>query len=122
MLRTIAQRKVKDLRNRLYRKKRYPEGKAIIGEQVSPDSTAPPGIKDAPKYDSPTIDLEVADLLNDFLAKLTDERDRDVVLLKLQGASTATIAECLGMSLRGVQHKVKRIEENMKADLFNDHD
>ena len=64
--------------------------------------------------------MEVADLLNSLLHSLPDDRHRDVILLKLQGASVATIAECLNTTTRTIQRILKKIEERWQSELLED--
>ncbi len=54
--------------------------------------------------------VDITDLFNHVLSVLPDEPSRDIVLLKLQGASVVAIAEMLNCSTRTVQRKLNHIE------------
>ena len=119
LLKTIAIRKVNDTRKKLRAQKRG-GGHAIVG-QADGTSEANPlaGIDLAPaRQSSPSVDTEVADLLNTMLARLPDDRHRDALLLKLQGASVATIAECLQTTTRTIQRLLKKVEQDWRIELF----
>ncbi len=58
----------------------------------------------------PETPVDISDLFNHVLTILPDDFSRDVVLLKLQGASVVAIAEMLLCSTRTVQRKLKDIE------------
>lgn len=65
----------------------------------------------------PETPVDISDLFNHVLIILPDDFSRDVVLLRLQGASVVAIAEMLECSTRTVQRKLKDIE-SLWADLM----
>jgi len=118
LLKTIAIRKANDTRKRLRAKKRGGD-QAIYGQSdLANDEQRITGVEAAVgMVDSPSLDAEVSDLFNDLMAKLPDDRHRDAILLKLQGAPLATIAECLETSTRTVQRLLKQIEAEWQGEL-----
>lgn len=119
LLKTIAIRKVNDARKNFRAQKRG--GDQLIVGQADGCSESNPvaGVDSAPaQQSSPSLDTEAADLLNALLARLPDDRHRDALLLKLQGASVATIAECLDTTTRTIQRMLKKIERDWRAELF----
>ncbi len=118
LLKTIAIRKANDTRKQLRAKKRGGD-QTILGQaDLSPDDDRYAGVEAAiANVDPPSLDLEVADLFNSLMAKLPDDRHRDAILLKLQGAPVVTIAECLETSTRTVQRLLKQIEQRWLAEL-----
>jgi len=119
LLKTIAIRKVNDTRKRLRAQKRG--GDHVIVGQADGTSEANPvaGVDLAPaRESSPSTDTEVADLLNTMLARLPDDRHRDALLLKLQGASVATIADCLQTTTRTIQRLLKKVEHDWRTELI----
>jgi len=119
LLKTIAIRKANDTRKRLRALKRG-GNQAIYGQSdLAQDDQRLTGVDAAAaSIDSPSLDAEVSDLFNSLMAKLPDDRHRDVILLKLQGAPVATIAECLETSTRTVHRLLKQIEEEWQGELF----
>jgi hypothetical protein len=119
LLKTIAFRKANDTRKHLRAKKRGGD-QTILGQadlSVLDDRYA--GVEAAiANVDPPSLDAEVSDLFNSLMAQLPDDRHRDVVLLKLQGAPVVTIAECLETSTRTVQRMLKQIEQRWQAELL----
>ena len=121
LVKRFAIRKASDTRKNLWAQKRG-GGKVIVGQS---DCTDDLGVEHginvaADKQGGPSGPVEVADLINTMLERLPDDRHRDVILLKLQGASVATIAECLGTTTRTVQRLLKKIEDSWQAELLED--
>ena len=121
LLKTIAIRKTNDLRKNLRAQKRGGNQAVYNQADLSDDSTAPLAGVDAATDNSgcPTLETELSELFNLLLEKLPDERHRDVILLKLQGASVAMIAEHLGTTTRTVQRMIKKIEEDWQTDFLD---
>ena len=121
LVKRIAIRKTSDVRKNLLAQKRG-GGAVVLGQSdFSDDSDLLQGINLASdKHGEPSEPLEVADLLNAMLQRLPDDRHRDVILLKLQGASVVTIAECLGTTTRTIQRILKKIEQNWHSVLLED--
>jgi len=119
LLKTIAIRKANDLHKQLKAKKRGGD-RAIFGQaDLTPDNRRAVGIETAiSDVDPPSLEAEVSDLFNSLMAKLPDNRHRDAVLLKLQGAPVASIADCLETSTRTVQRLLKQIEIRWRRELF----
>lgn len=118
LLKTIAIRTANDTRKRLRAIKRG-GNQAIYGQSDLAQDDQPGVDAAAGTVDSPSLDAEVSDLFNALMSKLPDDRHRDVILLKLQGASVATIAECLETSTRTVHRLLKQIEEQWQGELAN---
>ncbi len=119
LLKTIAIRKANDARKALKAKKRGGDYVVYGQADMAVDSDGAGGVEAvAASQTAPSIDLEVSELFNSLLNKLPDDRHRDVLLLKLQGASVAEIAECLSTSTRTIQRLLKKIEEEWQSDLF----
>lgn len=119
LLRTIAIRKANDLRKHLRAKKRG--GDRAILSQADLESDDERGVRldrIVASLDSPSLDVEVADLFNALMAKLPDDRHRNAILLKLQGAPVVVIAECLATSTRSVQRILKQIQQQWQAELL----
>lgn len=108
---TIAIRKANDARKHLRAQKRG--GKVAVVGQADSENEHGGNVVDSAKAacDAPEADVEISDFFNHMLAQLPDDRHRDVVLLKLQGAPVALIAECLNTTTRTVQRMLNRIEE-----------
>ena len=121
LVKRIAIRKTSDVRKNLLAQKRG-GGAVVLGQSdFSDDSELLQGINLASdKHGEPSEPVEVADLLNAMLQRLPDDRHRDVILLKLQGASVVTIAECLGTTTRTIQRILKKIEQNWHSVLLED--
>ena len=121
LVKQIAIRKTSDVRKNLLARKRG-GGATVVGQSdFSDDSGYFQGINLASdKHGEPSEPVEVADLLNSLLHSLPDDRHRDVILLKLQGASVATIAECLNTTTRTIQRILKKIEERWQSELLED--
>jgi len=119
LLKTIAIRKANDLHKQLKAKKRGGD-RAIFGQaDLTAENRRAVGIEAATSdVDSPSLEAEVSDLFNSLMAKLPDDRHRDAVSLKLQGAPVATIADCLETSTRTVQRLLKRIEIRWQRELL----
>ncbi len=119
LLKTIAIRKANDTRKELRAKKRGGDMTILGQSDLSADDDRFGGINDAvANVDSPSLDAEVSDLFNSLMAKLPDDRHRNAVLLKLQGAPVVTIADCLATSTRTVQRLLKQIEQRWQAELL----
>jgi DNA-directed RNA polymerase specialized sigma24 family protein len=111
LLKTIAVRKVNDGRKRLYAAKRGGLKHVTTGQSDGLPDGRGRGIEVAPALTRrPDSDLEMSDLFNALLNELSSDRERDVVLLRLQGASFATIAEALQVSTKTVQRILRGIE------------
>jgi len=121
LLKLFALRKTSDTFKRLRALKRGGQ-EVILGQaDFSNESGVYKGINAAADQGgSPAAPVEVADLLNTMLQQLPDDRHRDVILLKLQGASVVTIAECMETTTRTVQRLLKKIEESWKSELLED--
>jgi DNA-directed RNA polymerase specialized sigma24 family protein len=119
LLRTIAIRKANDLRKQLRAKKRGGD-RTILGQaDLESDGERNFGLdRIVTNLDPPSLDVEVSDLFNSLMAKLPDDRHRDAVLLKLQGAPVVVIAECLETSTRTVQRLLRQIEQQWQAELL----
>ncbi len=120
LLKTIAIRKTNDLRKNLRALKRGGERAVYNQADLSDDSSTPSAGIDAVAGvdESPTLDTEISDLFNTLLAKLPDDRHRDLILLKLQGASIAMIAEHLATTTRTVQRMIKKIEDDWQTGFL----
>lgn len=121
LVKRIAIRKTSDVRKNLLAQKRG-GGTIVFGQSdFSDDSGLSQGIHSASdRHGEPSEPVEVADLLNTMLQRLPDARHRDVILLKLQGASVVTIAECLGTTTRTIQRILKKIEQSWQSVLLED--
>lgn len=119
LLKTIAIRKANDMRKHLSAQKRGGD-RVIYGQSdLSTDDDRPAGIETAiSDVDPPSLDVEVSDLFNSLMANLPDDRHRDAVLLKLQGAPVVTIAECLETTTRTVQRLLRDIEIRWRRELL----
>lgn len=121
LLKTIAIRKTNDLRKNLRAQKRGGNHAVYNQADLMNDSMAPAAGVDAAQGDepSPSIEMEVSDLFNALLEGLPDDRHRDLILLKLQGASVSLIAEHLQTTTRTVQRMIKKVEDEWKTDLLD---
>jgi len=121
LVKRIAIRKTSDVRKNLLAQKRG-GGAIVFGQSdFSDDSGLSQGIHSASdRHGEPSEPVEVADLLNTMLQRLPDARHQDVILLKLQGASVVTIAECLGTTTRTIQRILKKIEQSWQSVLLED--
>ena len=121
LVKRIAIRKTSDVRKNLLAQKRG-GGAIVFGQSdFSDDSGLSQGIHTASdRHGEPSEPVEVADLLNTMLQRLPDARHRDVILLKLQGASVVTIAECLGTTTHTIQRILKKIEQSWQSVLLED--
>jgi DNA-directed RNA polymerase specialized sigma24 family protein len=119
LLRTIAIRKANDLRKHLRAKKRGGD-RTIFGQaDLECDDQRYLGLdRIVASVDSPAWDVEVLELFNRLMAKLPDDRHRDAILLKLQGAPVVMISECLKTSTRTVQRLLKQIEQQWQEELL----
>lgn len=120
LLKTIAIRKANDLRKNLRAQKRG-GGHAIWNQRelAGDKSLAVTGVEAAASSgNAPEVETELSDLFNSLLEQLPDERHRDVILLKLQGASVVMIAEYLGTTTRTVQRMIKRMEDDWQVDFL----
>lgn len=116
LLKTIAVCKAKDLRRHLRAKKRG-GGRPSIGQtDLKSDDNWIQEIGDV--SDPVAADLEISEIFNALLANLPTDRYRDIVLLKLQGASVATIAECLSISTRTVHRMLASVEQRWRRELL----
>lgn len=114
---TIAIRKANDARKNLRSQKRG-GNVAVIGQadsEVHEGANVIDIVKDSNA--APEASVEVSDFFNHMLNQLPDDRHRDIVLLKLQGAPVALIAECLNTTTRTVQRMLKKIEEQWQTAL-----
>lgn len=123
LLKTIAIRKANDLRKNLRAKKRG--GAAAIYGQADQSnkgdeaSISKAGVDAATdELHAPELESELSDLFSQLLGQLPDDRHRDVILLKLQGASVAMIAEHLETSTRTVQRMIQKMESEWQADFL----
>ena len=117
LLKTIAIRKTNDLRKNLRAKKRGGQN-TIFNE--SDASTPSAGVERAvSNEDGPTLEAELSEMFTLLLERLPDERHRDAILLKLQGASVATIAEHLATTTRTVQRMLKKIEQDWHTNFLD---
>ena len=120
LLKTIAIRKTNDLRKNLRAQKRG-GARVVLGQADFAGTPVSPvaGIDAAPAdQPPPSLDLEVSELFSTLLADLPDDRHRDLILLKLQGASVATIAEHLETTTRTVQRMIKKVEQQWRSELL----
>ena len=118
LLKTIAIRKANDTRKQLRAEKRGGNRTTLGQADLSPDDDRYAGVDAViANVDPPSLDAEVSDLFNSLMAKLPDDRHRDAILLKLQGAPVVVIAECLETSTRTVQRLLKQIERRWQAEL-----
>ncbi len=120
LLKTIAIRKVQDSRRRLWALKRGGADVTIGQSELADGFNEIQGVESKSDFrNGPTFDVEVADLFSALFLRLPDDRHRDVVLLKLQGASVAIIAECLNTTTRTVQRLLKKIESDWQVALLD---
>ena len=118
LLRTIAVRKANDVHKALWAKKRGGSAPTLGSSQPVDGSDAQDVIATAPDNRSAeTVNLEISDLFTELLQRLPNERYRDVILLKLQGADTETIADCLSTTQRTVQRLLKNIRIDWEEAL-----
>lgn len=120
LLKTIAIRKANDMRKRLLAQRRG-GGNAVLNQVdlADPSTSGRQGLADAPAGEpAPSLDLEVSEMFNSLLAALPDDRHRDLILLKLQGASVAIIAEHLSTTTRTVQRMTNKIEQAWQSELL----
>ncbi len=119
LLKQFAKFKANDHRKRAMAEKRRADRLAVGQADAAAldDNNVPRGVDAQGKNASPSLDIEVSDLFAGLMQKLPDDLHRDAVLLKLQGATTATIAECCQISLRSAQRLVKKIEAEWRAAL-----
>ena len=120
LLKTIAIRKSNDLRKNLRAQKRGGHQAVYNQADLSADSDAPDAGINAATVDqpSPSLQSEISDLFSTLLERLPDDRHRDVILLKLQGASIALIAEHLNTTTRTVQRLIRSIELDWKSEFL----
>lgn len=120
LLKTIAIRKTNDLRKNLRAQKRGGDHAVYNQADLSDESSTPPAGVDAATDGGscPTLETELSEMFTLLLNRLPDERHRDLILLKLQGASTAMIAEHLGTTTRTVQRMLKQIEAEWQMDCL----
>ncbi len=112
LLKTIAVRKVNDCRKRAYAAKRGGLGSKTFRQADTRVESGRDMFEDiSGDIAQPGTDLEISELFNDLFGQLVTERERDVVLLRLQGASFATIAEILQVSTKTVQRTLSKIED-----------
>lgn len=121
LLKTIAIRKANNLRKNLRAQKRGGDHVVFNQADLAGDSeTRQAGIEAARgNGETPSFELEISDLFNSLLEKLPDDRHRDVILLKLQGAPVSLIAEHLSTTTRTVQRLLKKIEEDWQNALLD---
>jgi DNA-directed RNA polymerase specialized sigma24 family protein len=116
LLRTIAVRKANDAQKNLWADRRGgSQGTQGQADSASEDGRVGGIDTAAGKQAQPSEDLEIHELFNSLLEKLPSERHRDAILLKLQGADTETISECLSTTNRTVQRMLKTIREDWEA-------
>lgn len=116
LLRTIAVCKAKDMHRHLRAKKRGGGRPTVNQSDLGDDGQWIHEI--GGQTDSRSAELEVSEMFNSLLATLPDDRYRDIVLLKLQGASVATIAECLSVSTRTVHRLLATVEQRWQKELL----
>ena len=117
LLKTIAVCKAKDLRRNLHAQKRGGGRAALNQSDLAARTGRDKDFDVGGRGGSPSMDLEVSDIFTSLLESLPDERHRDVVLLKLQGASIAVIADCLSVSTRTIQRLLTKIEDQWRDEL-----
>jgi hypothetical protein len=121
LVKRIAIRKTSDVRKNLLAQKRGGDAIVVGQSDFSDESGQLQGIDLASDpHGDPSESAEVADLLNTMLQRLPDDKHRDVILLKLQGASVVTIAECLATTTRTIQRILKKIEQSWQSVLLED--
>lgn len=64
-------------------------------------------------------DVEVEELFEALYEKLPNERARQVVSLRLEGATNKEIAECLGTSIRSVQLTLKSVSADWEREILS---
>ncbi len=123
LLKTIAIRKVNDRGKHLRAQKRG-GGKLTLQQSTANDAEdSPNNLLDlaADRNHPPDADEEAYDVFNQLFLRTADERVRDVILLRLQGASIAVIAEGLSLSTKTVRRMLERIEDEwVQAFLENE--
>lgn len=120
LLKTIAIRKTNDLRKHLRAQKRG-GNHAVFNQAELADEDSPAAGVDAASTGeiTPALEAELSDLMQVLLERLPDDRHRDVILLKLQGATAPMIAEHLSTTTRTVQRIIKKIQSEWQSDLFD---
>jgi len=110
LLKTIAIRKTND--HFKYHMAAKRGGKVWTNQQsdVENDAVHTDHVASDDPANCPEAPIDISDLFNHVLSILPDDAARDIVLLKLQGASVVVIAEMLECSTRTVQRKLKDIE------------
>ncbi len=117
LLRTIAVRKANDAQKNLWAQKRG-GSQPTLGQSDSQTDDGKDAIGQAADDGrSELTQVELAEVFNSILDKMPNDRYRDVILLKLQGADTQTIADCLGTTQRTVQRLLKNIKQDWEQGL-----
>lgn len=118
LLRTIAIRKANDTQKRLWARKRGGTRPTVGQSDCDDEGREQKGINAAQaKEEKPQHSLELAEAVESLLDNMPSDRYRDVILLKLQGADTQTIAECLSTTQRTVQRLLKNIRDDWEDGL-----
>ena len=120
LLLTIAINKTSDTRKKLKAKKRGGD-RVIVGQSEieNGDSQKSRGIDDvADNQHELSLNVDFDEFVNYMLGRLPDEAHRDVILLKLQGASVKIIAECLQTTTRTVQRMLVKIGAQWQNELL----
>jgi DNA-directed RNA polymerase specialized sigma24 family protein len=113
LLKTIMIRKTNDLFKREFAQKRGGQVNTIGESQSesSSESGAPDLLSQATaKAPAPDYFVELFDWFNVEFERLEDDFDRDVVLLRLQGATHKDIAEMLECHPKTIQRSLDRIQ------------
>lgn len=113
LLKTIMIRKTNDLFKREFAQKRG--GRVHIGSESQSNSSSESDNNDllsqtSAKSPGPDYFVELFDWFNIEFERLRDEFDRDVVLLRLQGATHSDIAEMLACHPKTVQRSLECIQ------------
>ncbi len=118
LLRTIAVRKTHNARNHLRAQKRGGQHKIIGQADWAEHGDTPSHVAGAAaRNEMHEEQLAASDMLEYLLSQLPEQRTRDIILLKLDGASLGAIAEFLEISTRTVQRELNRIEAEWQHQL-----
>ena len=63
-------------------------------------------------------EVEIEELFESLYEKLPNDMAKQVVSLRLEGATNKEISECLGTSIRNVQLTLKAVRENWERDIL----
>lgn len=107
---------VKDNHDRIDFERKWNHTRTKLGKMLSFDELDPDD-ESLAYWDDEPMDDEVAlvDLIQLFLASLTDETDRDIVFFKLKGRAQRKIAQVLGFSQSMIAKRLKRIKSKFDA-------